>query len=415
MRTSAVKSVLFVGGKRTEALEAARNSGLQVIYVGPKTDMTARHHELVDAAFLFPEFSPELALRAAIALRELIPFDIAYTAGDPYLETAARINHELGLKSNPLRTVSAVNDKALMRDILRDTGVHQVAAAKIRNRLDLEEFVTSNGFPLILKPTRGSASEDVRIISDPTELADVAAGLESAGNASSDSAAPWVAEEFLEGREFSVETHSAAGEHQILAVTEKFKTESFVEIGHVVPARITAEEHTLLTDETKAVLTALGVEEGPAHTELILTAKGPGLVETHTRPGGDAIVELIRIVAGYDIHEMTFSWLSGERADVSHEPLAGGAAIWFLTAEQGRVTTAGGETEARTSEGVQFASLSAAVGDVISEVRSSADRHGEALAVGEDADSALRNAREAVARFLVEVEPLTLTGDPVQG
>ncbi|WP_329298294.1 ATP-grasp domain-containing protein [Streptomyces sp. NBC_00659] len=415
MRTSAVKSVLFVGGKRTEALEAARNSGLQVIYVGPKTDMTARHHELVDAAFLFPEFSPELALRAAIALRELIPFDIAYTAGDLYLETAARINHELGLKSNPLRTVSAVNDKALMRDILRDTGVHQVASAKIRNRLDLEEFVTSNGFPLILKPTRGSASEDVRIISDATELADVAAGLESAGNASSDSAARWVAEEFLEGREFSVETHSAAGEHQILAVTEKFKTESFVEIGHVVPARITAEEHTMLTDETKAVLTALGVEEGPAHTELILTAKGPGLVETHTRPGGDAIVELIRIVAGYDIHEMTFSWLSGERADVSHKPLAGGAAIWFLTAEQGRVTAAGGEAEARTSEGVQFASLSAAVGDVISEVRSSADRHGEALAVGEDADSALRNAREAVARFLVEVEPLNPAGDPVQG
>ncbi|MFF3615646.1 ATP-grasp domain-containing protein [Streptomyces sp. NPDC002580] len=415
MRTSAVKSVLFVGGKRTEALEAARNSGLRVIYAGPKADMTERHHELVDAAFLFPEFSPELALRAATALRDVVPFDLAYTAGDQYLETVARINHQLGLKSNPLRTVSAVDDKALMREVLRGTGVRQVASATIRHLSDLEEFVTSNGFPLILKPSRGSASKDIHIISDAAELAAVAVGPAFTGNAPAGGAASWVAEEFLEGREFSVETHSAAGRHQILAVTEKFKTEGFVEIGHVVPARITAAEHTLLTDETRAVLTALGVEEGPAHTELILTAKGPALVETHTRPGGDAIVELIRIVAGYDIHEMTFSWLSGEPADVSHEPLAGGAAIWFLTAEQGRVTAVAGEPEARSSEGVRFASLSAAVGDVISEVRSSADRHGEALAVGEDADSALRNAREAVARFLVTVEPLDPAGDPVHG
>lgn len=406
MRTSAVKSVLFVGGKRTEALEAARNAGLQVIYAGPKSDMSKQHHELVDAAFLFPEFSPELALRVAVALREYLPFDLAYTAGDAYLQATAQINDELGLKSNPLRTVSAVNDKALMREVLRGTPVGQVASAKVRTRPDLERFATSNGFPLILKPSRGSASRDICIITGPAELCEVVAGLEFAGDNATQDADPWVVEEFLEGREFSVETHSAAGDHQVLAVTEKFKNEHCVEIGHVVPARITTAEHALLTDETKSVLTALGVEEGPAHTELILTARGPRLVETHTRPGGDAIVELVKIATGYDIHEMTFSWLSGKPAVVAHDPQAGGAAIWFLTAEQGRVTAVGGESEAQASEGVQFASLSAAVGDVVSEIRSSDDRHGEALAVGDDADSALRNAREATGRLVVEVEPL---------
>lgn len=406
MRTPAVKSVLFVGGKRTEALEAARNAGLQVIYAGPTSDMSRQHHELVDAAFLFPEFSPELAFRVAVGLREHLPFDLAYTAGDAYLQTAAQINDELGLKSNPLRAVSAVNDKALMREVLREMPVGQVASAEIRNRSDLERFATSNGFPLILKPSRGSASKDIHIISGPAELREIAAGLETAGDDAPKDTAPWVVEEFLTGREFSVETHSAAGVHQILAVTEKFTNEHRVEIGHVVPARITAAEHTQLTDETTSVLTALGVAEGPAHTELILTARGPRLVETHTCPGGDAIVELIKIATGYDIHEMTFSWLSGKPPVVAHDPQAGGAAIWFLTAERGRVTAAGGEAEARASEGVRFASLSAAAGDVVAEVRSSDDRHGEALAVGDDADSALRNAREAIGRLVVEVEPL---------
>ncbi|MFH8407549.1 ATP-grasp domain-containing protein [Streptomyces sp. NPDC018019] len=405
MRTPAVQSVLFVGGKRTEALEAARTAGLQVIYLGRLGDMSDRHRQLADAAFLFPEFSPELALGSAVALHAFLPFDLAYTTGDAYLRIAAQINDRLGLKSNPLHTVRAVDDKALMREVLRGKPVGQVASAEVRNRTDLEHFATANGFPLILKPSRGSASKDIHVISDATSLADTARTAFTEGDTAED-AAPWVAEELLDGREFSVETHSAAGEHQILAVTEKFKNEHCVEIGHVVPARVTAAEHTLLADETRSVLTALGVEEGPAHTELILTARGPRLIETHTRPGGDAIVELIKIATGHDIHGLTFAWLSGKPADAPFEPSAAAAAIWFRTTGPGRVTAAGGEAAARTGEGVLFASLSAAVGDVVREARSSDDRCGEALAVGDDADTALRRAQAAVGRLVVEVEPL---------
>ncbi|MFC0599014.1 ATP-grasp domain-containing protein [Streptomyces palmae] len=413
MRTSAVTSVLFVGGKRTEALEAARNAGLRVVYTGPVSDMSERHRELVDAAVLLPEFSPRVAVRVAVALHGIVPFDLAYSAGDAYLQAAAQINQELGLRANPLRTVSSVNDKSLMREVLRGIPVGQVAAAQVESPLDLAEFTSANGFPVILKPRGGSASEDVHLISDQDGLTALAERLAFPGGGRG--AAPWVVEEYLEGREFSVETHSAAGEHLILAVTEKFKNENFVEIGHVVPARITEEERAALAEETRSVLTALGVEEGPGHTELILTAAGPRLVETHTRPGGDAIVELVKLAAGYDIHEMTFSWLSGKPADVSHEPVAGAAAIWFLTAEQGRVTAVGGEAEAGAGEGVRFAGLSAAVGDTIPEVRGSADRQGEALAVGDDADSALRRARAAIGRLRVEVEPLTPAAAPDQG
>ncbi|MER0240450.1 ATP-grasp domain-containing protein [Streptomyces sp. HSW2009] len=406
MRTSIVESVLFVGGRRVEALAAAKNAGLQVIYLGSKSDMSRQHYELVNAAFLFPELSPDLALRFAVELHAILPFDLAYTAGEAHLQVAARINDELGLKSNPLHAVSAANNKALMRKVLRDSPVGRVASAEIWRQEELQEFATANGFPLVLKPSRGSGSRDIRIISNTVELSGGAVGLEPTGDAMAEGTAPWLAEEFLEGREFSVETHSTAGEHQILAFTEKFKNEHCVEIGHVVPARITAAEQALLANETKIVLTALGVEEGPAHTELILTSRGPRLVETHTRPGGDAIVELVKIAAGYDIHGLTFSWLSGKPTDVAHEPLVGGAAIWFLTAKQGHVTAITGEEEAQSSEGVQFASLSVAVGDVVSDVRSSADRHGEVLAIGDDADSALRHAREAVGRLAVEVEPI---------
>ncbi|URM88712.1 ATP-grasp domain-containing protein [Streptomyces sp. MRC013] len=375
--------------------------------MAPASDMTRRHQELADSVLLFPELPPEFALRAAVALHGVFPFDLAYTAGDPYLQTVAQINDRLGLKSNPLRTVSAVNDKALMREILKGTGVGQVASAEVRTRADLERFAAENGFPLVLKPSRGSASRDVHVVPDGSALSAAASRLAPAAGGGPGGTASWVAEEFLEGREFSVETHSAAGRHQVLAVTEKFTNEHRVEIGHLVPARITEAERALLTAETRSVLTALGVEEGPGHTELILTPRGARVVETHTRPGGDAIVALIRIAEGYDIHELTFSWLAGKSgpSPLRHEPQAGGAAIWFLTAGPGRVTAAGGEEATRASEGVRFASLSAAVGDEVRIARNSRERLGEALAVGDDADSALRRAREAVGRLVVEVEP----------
>ncbi|MGA5134817.1 ATP-grasp domain-containing protein [Streptomyces olivoreticuli] len=401
IRKSVVKSVLFVGGRRTEALEAARDAGLHIVYAGPKEALTGRHRELVDSAVLLPDFTPELAVRAAVALHAVVPFDVAVTVGDQYLQAVAQINHELGLHANAVRTVSAVNDKALMREILREKSVGQVASAEVRTPHDLREFAAANGYPLILKPARGSASRDIHIVSGPPGLDATAEKLDPVGGGTE----PWVVEEFLVGREFSVETHSTGGEHHLLAVTEKFTTDNFVEIGHVVPARITAEERAAIAAEVNAILTALGVEEGPGHTEIVLTAKGPRLIETHTRPGGDAIVELVRLAAGFDIHQLHLSWLAGKPVDMTPRPSAGAAAIWFFTPPQGRVTAVGGLAEARAGEGVESAFLTASVGDVVPPVRSSDDRHGDALATGPDADTALRRAKEAVARFAVDIEP----------
>ncbi|WP_190022820.1 ATP-grasp domain-containing protein [Streptomyces hiroshimensis] len=394
---------------RTEVLEAARNAGLHITYMGPESSVTQRHHDLADAVTAVPGLTPEQAVRAAIALHEAAPFDLALTAGDTYLQAVAQINHVLGLGANALRTISAVNDKALMRDVLRGTVVRQVAAATVRNRDDLREFAAAHGFPVILKPARGSGSSGIHVIGDPPELESAAEELDFSGTGDregigdGEGAASWVVEEFLVGREFSVETHSTAGEHHLLAVTEKFTNDNRVEIGHVVPARITPAERAALADETKAVLTALGVQEGPGHTEMILTARGPRLIETHTRPGGDAIVELVRLATGFDIHQLTFSWLSGEPVDMVREPFAGAAAIWFCTPPEGRVTAVGGVAEALACEGVEDAVLTAAVGDVIPPVRTSEDRAGFAFATGADADTALARAKESVAQFAVEL------------
>ncbi|MGW4383670.1 ATP-grasp domain-containing protein [Kitasatospora sp. NPDC004531] len=408
IRPSAVSNVLFVGGKRTEAMEAAHSAGMTISYLGPKSALSERHRELAETVLLVPDISPDRVVQAAVALHGVQPFDLAVTMNDTYLQAVAQINHDLGLTANPLETTTAVNDKVFMREQLRGGEVGQVAFAEVRSTQDLLSLAGALGFPLILKPSRGTGSQQIHAVHDDARLRELAEELDFSVPAKSPSA-PWLAEEFLTGREFSVETFSAAGEHHLLAVTEKFKTATFVEIGHLVPARITAEQQDVIATEVRRLLTALGVQEGPAHTEIALTDRGPRVIETHTRPGGDAIVELVRLAAGFDIQELTFTWLAGKPLDLTPRPSAAAAAIWFLTLPEGEVTAVGGLDEACAAEGVETAFLTAAVGDLVPPLRSSWDRQGDALAVGPDPDSALRRAQHAVGLFAVEVAPSAAT------
>ncbi|HUN35641.1 MAG TPA: ATP-grasp domain-containing protein [Trebonia sp.] len=395
-----ITSVLFVGARRTEALKAARTTGLRVLFLGPTT-ATSAQLAWCDTALLLSEFNPEAALQAAIGLHQLSPFDLAWTNSDSYLEAAARINEKLGLRSNSVLTVMAVNNKATMREVLRDTAVAPVRSAPVRSIQDLRAFAETAGFPVILKPTQGSGSRDIHSLAGPDDVEAVASQVELADS----DAADWTVEEFLTGREFSVETHSTDGQHHVLAVTEKFTTGNFVEIGHVVPARVTAAEHAALSAEVKTVLTALGVLQGPCHTEVILTDAGPRLVETHTRPGGDAIVELVRLTTGIDMNQLNFSSLTGEPTDMERQPSAGAAAIWFHPGRPGKVTAVAGVEEAKALDGVEEAVLMTKVGDVVGPLRSSGDRVAYTLATGDDADSALDRAQTALATIAVDIEP----------
>ncbi|MFI9273206.1 ATP-grasp domain-containing protein [Kitasatospora sp. NPDC052896] len=403
-RALAVRSVLFVGGRRTEAMEAAHRAGMTISYLGPKSGLSERRRELVASALLVPDMSADHIVKAAIALHSVQPFDLAMTMNDDFLQAAARINHELGLLANPLEAVTAVTDKAFMRELLRDSEVGQVAAASVRSAYDLRMLPRTIPLPVILKPTRGTASQSIHVIHDTEQLDALARELDFSVPAE-DTTPPWLAEEFLDGAEFSVETFSMAGRHHLLAVTEKFKTANFVEIGHLVPARTPAEQQDRIVAEVITLLTALGVQEGPAHTEVMLTARGPRIIETHTRPGGDAIVELVRLASGFDIQQLTFSWLAGEPVDLTPEPVAGAAAIWFLTVPEGKVTAVGGLAEASAAEGVVTAVLTAAVGDLVPPLHNSWARQGDVIAIGDDPDTALQRARQGVGRFTVEVEP----------
>ena len=111
-------------------------------------------------------------------------------------------------------------------------------------------------------------------------------------------------EEFIEGREISVEFISYKGVHYPLQITDKVTTEApnFVELEHHQPSAISDDMFATIYSVTKDALNALGLTNGASHAEYKITPDGRiYIIEIGGRMGGDFIgSDLVRLSTGYD-------------------------------------------------------------------------------------------------------------------
>jgi biotin carboxylase len=163
----------------------------------------------------------------------------------------------------------------------------------------------------------------------------------------------------------------------VIAVTGKHTLPNFVECGHVIPAEIDQVTTSEVQNLTTRFLDAVGLRDGPAHTEIKLTPRGPRIVESHNRVGGDEISHLVREVYGVDMVATTLAWAFGKIDAVPAPPVPRKAvAIRFFTPAPGRVRSIGGVNQVRTIPAVIDLHLDVEPGSRVEEVRSSLDRSG---------------------------------------
>lgn len=316
---------------------------------------------------------------------------------------AARVAAALGLPMHSLDTVNAVHDKALMRERLRAAGVDDTPAAVVRDLAEATEFAREHGYPLIAKPVRGAGSTGIARVHSPEDLA---VALERAGRTSQWSSGEVLLERLLAGPQISVEALSEDGAHVVVGVTAKSSsTDHFVELGHVCPAPLDDDVEAAVRDLVTGTLTALGVTFGVTHTEIVLTERGPRIIETHVRYAGDRITALVHDVTGIDLRECAARQALGQRvlddvrAAVARRP-GRAAAIWFTAPDAPGVLRAiEGMAEAERDDGVVEVVPLMSVGDATNTMRSTFDRGAYVRAVAPTAKEALDTASTAAARI----------------
>ncbi|MBI1757922.1 MAG: ATP-grasp domain-containing protein [Actinobacteria bacterium] len=350
----------------------------------------------------------ESALRRMV---DRVDADALYHVGaEESMLTTYRLAERWGIAVNPAAAISHLNDKRAMRRLLADHGVSPVRCAEADDISAVAGLLAGFRLPVVVKPIDLSGSRAVFLLSDPGELPGYARMLDAYGYTG-----PLLVEEYLRGPEFSVETLSIAGRHQVIGVTRKVLGPAplFIEAGHLHPVR--DDPRTRQIGELAVqLLDMAGYRTGPAHTEVLWTQDGPRIVESQARLGGDRIPRLVQLSTGVDMERGIFQALRGEPVPAPAPDAATTVAgIAYFELPVGRITAISGIDQIRALDLVDEISFPFQVGDRVPRTVDWRTRHGHVIATGDSRASLqrrLERVRELVAAG-VRVEP----ADPTDG
>lgn len=338
------------------------------------------------------------------ACRALGPVAGVTSSSEYFIATAAEAARALGLAGPSPEGVRACRDKQTQRAILAGAGVGQPRFAAAESVGEVLDACAAIGFPVVLKPVNGSGSVGVRLCANADEAAAHAASLLAvrANERGIAVRAAVLVEEMAVGPEYSVEVFGGAS----VGITAKHCSEPpfFVEIGHDHPAPLSPADEEALRSTALAAVRALGVEWGPSHVELRLTARGPAIMEVNPRLAGGFIPELVRRASGVDLIGATLSAVCGEVPETAIARRRFASIRFLLPPVEGMLAAIAGREDALALPHVDEVSAYAAPGTTVRRAGDFRDRIGHVIAVADASADAVNAADRALARVRVEVE-----------
>lgn len=243
---------------------------------------------------------------------------------------AARVAYHLGLNGNSIRTAEEITNKYFTR--LKVDSVKDLHQPEYWNYVegDMPEI---HSYPVIVKPVAAGGKRGICVVRSQLELVKA---IQEALNFSRVKGV--LIEEYLEGgTEYSVESLSCNGRNYVIQITQKDTSgpPHCNELGHHQPAQLGEEMRMKVESVISEMLTAVGIENGPCHTEIKIIERRIYLIEINARPGGDHITyPLTELSTGYPFVSGII-WIALNKFE-GHEPVnleKNYAGIYFLTEE----------------------------------------------------------------------------------
>lgn len=322
-------------------------------------------------------------------------------ATDMPMRALAYATQKLGLSGITYETAIKATDKGEMIKAFEEHNVAHPWYFIVNSQEELRKIEDSITFPCISKPTDNSGSRGVMLINTKEELTESVKYSSSQGRKGG-----VIIEEYMKGNEVSVEVIVLDGTPHVLQVTDKLTTGAphFVEMGHNEPSKLLAKDVESIKRLAEKAAVAVGIKNGPAHVEIMLTPSGPKMVEIGARMGGDSITTyLVPLSTGIDMVKATIQIALGENPDITPK-FEKGSAIRFLDSESGVIEKIDGIEDAKQINGVIEVALTKHVGDMIGNIDSSVDRTGHVIAQADAAEDAIERCEKALACIKIEVK-----------
>lgn len=228
------------------------------------------------------------------ACRAVLPADMnivaCFAGGEAGVDLADAFSEYLKLRSNGTEIPNR-RDKKVQQELIAARNLRAVRQAGGTTLADVEQFLQTEEYPIVLKPVESAGSDGVKLCHDYTEAAEHFNLLMKSQMVNGGEVPAVLCQEFLRGKEYVVDHVSRDGVHKTAMVWVYDKRpangSAFVYYG-CVPVPIDSPEAQIIIPYVRQVLDALGLKNGPSHGEVILTKDGPCLVEMNCRArGGD--------------------------------------------------------------------------------------------------------------------------------
>lgn len=322
---------------------------------------------------------------------------IVTAATDKPLVMMARVAKELSLPFYSVETAEWSTDKFQMKQRFLEGGVPCARGRLIHNSEEAQDLY----FPLICKPRDNSGSRGVKLCRDLTELDSC---IKEALEVSKLDTV--LVEEFIEGREFSIEALHYDGKSEVIQFTEK-KTTEFpynVELGHKQPANLTYDQRNQIRDIISKIDSCMHFKNCPSHTELKINNRGIFVIETSPRLGGDYITStLTPLSTGINLEDQLLHISLGEPVDTTTGRVDKASAICFFSLPEGKVIAIDSKiNEASNWHNVHSFHLKLKAGDTINKITSSLNRYGQFIVTGDSREE----VDELVEKYESEINQL---------
>ena len=393
------KKIMILGASilQLPAIKTAKEMGLDTVVVDMNPDAIGFKVEGINKEVISTIDVPAIV---DAAKRHKIN-GIMTLATDMPMRSVAAVATEMNLVGIDEQIALKATNKVEMRKALQKNRVPIPKFYKVSNEEEYKNAVKEFTVPFIVKPADSSGSRGIFEVQDitDTKLIDEAYAYCHPYSRSGDV----VVEEFMSGQEVSVETLSVKGECHVIQITDKLTTGAphYVEMGHSQPTMLSEEIAKQISEVAKAANKAIGIQDGPSHTEIIVTKDGPKIVELGARLGGDNITtHLVPLSTGVNMVECCIKIALGEEPDLAHK-YKKASAIRYFKQHEGVIDEITGIEAAGKIEGVKQISIVHSVGERITDVVDSGSRMGFVIVQADEVHTAVECCNKAVEQIKI--------------
>lgn len=374
------RSILIfgVGELQLSIIRRANNMGLFTVGIDPCEDAYARNECAAFEVVAAQDYEGTIAVARKYNVSAIVT-----AATDKPLVMMARVAKELGLPFYSQETAEWSTDKFQMKQRFIEGSVPCARGCLISSVEEAENLM----YPIIVKPRDNSGSRGVKLCRNKHELE---ISMTEAFEVSKLDTI--LVEEFIDGREFSIESLHYEGKNEVIQFTEK-KTTEFpynVELGHKQPANLTEDEREQIRFIISKIAACMNFENCSSHTELKINDRGIFVIETSPRLGGDYITSILTpLSTGINVEDQLLHIALSKPVNIRTGRTEKASAICFFSLPEGMVTAIDAKiSEVSTWPNMCNFQLKLKVGDHVNQITSSLNRYGQFIVIG--------NSREEV-------------------